>query len=246
MTALLAGLVVLVLALQFLRWLGRVDVKTARKAINWGGLGLIALVILFLAVTGRIGAAIAGLVALVGWGGRLLGMVQMFRQVSGAARSFGFGGGFSRGGASNVSQVDSAYLRMTLDHGSGGMDGEVRQGRYQNRRLSKLEKDDLLSLLQDVQSDPDSVGLLEAYLDRLYPDWRDGGQGGSAPATQGAMTAAEAYRILGLQDGAHEDEIKAAYRKLMGQLHPDHGGSDYLAAKVNQAKDFLLKKGAGV
>ena len=67
MTALLAGLLLLIAAVSVLRWFAHADVKSARKAINWGGLGLIALVILVLAATGRIGAAIAGLVAMSAW-----------------------------------------------------------------------------------------------------------------------------------------------------------------------------------
>jgi DnaJ-domain-containing protein 1 len=126
------------------------------------------------------------------------------------------------------------------------MDGEVKQGSFQGRRLKDLDLASLLSLLREVSVDPDSVGLVEAYLDRTHPDWREsaepgeGAAGNSAPSSS-AMTADEAYRILGLNAGASNDDIKAAYRRLMGQLHPDHGGSDYLAAKVNQAKDFLLK-----
>jgi DnaJ-domain-containing protein 1 len=125
------------------------------------------------------------------------------------------------------------------------MDGEVKQGRFQGRRLKDLDLTALLAFLQEVSADQDSVGLVEAYLDRTHPDWREtAGSGESSaanPPSSSTMTAEEAYRILGLKPGAGNDDIKAAYRRLMGQLHPDHGGSDYLAAKVNQAKDFLLK-----
>jgi curved DNA-binding protein CbpA len=55
------------------------------------------------------------------------------------------------------------------------------------------------------------------------------------------MTRAEALKVLGLQEGASNDEIRAAHRKLIAQNHPDKGGSDYLASKVNEAKDTLLE-----
>ncbi len=259
MTALLLGVLLLVVAIQILRWFARTEIRTVRKAINWGGLGLIALIILFLAATGRIGAAIAGLMALVAWGGRILGLLHMGRQMSGMFRSFRFGQGSGSSapgghGSRQVSEVDAAFVRMTLDHATGAMDGEVKLGRFQGRRLKGLGQGDLLALLAEAQADQDSTGLLETYLDRTFPQWREsagassGERNGRAPPSPSAgMTAEEAYRILGLKppaggNGASDGEIKAAYRRLMGQLHPDHGGSDYLAAKVNQAKDFLLKK----
>lgn len=241
--SLLAGLLVLIVAVTVLRWFANVDVKTARKAINWGVLGLIALVILFLAATGRIGAAIAGLVAMSAWIMRLLSMVHMGRQFHGMFRSFRFGqGSGNTAWAGQTSEVDSAFLRMSLDHTSGDMDGEVKQGAYRGRRLRSLDRSALLALLTEVQTDADSVGLLEAFLDRAHPDWREGEPASAAPPPSSAMSTEEALRILGLKEGAAEKDIKDAYRRLMGQLHPDKGGSDYLAAKVNQAKDFLLKK----
>jgi DnaJ-domain-containing protein 1 len=245
MISLLIGLVVLVVVVQVLRWFARADVKAARKAINWTGVVLIGAVILFLVATGRMAGAIAGLMALAAWGFRLLSIVQMGRQFTGMFRSFGFGRG-AAGGAQS-SQVDSAFLHMRLDLNTGAMEGEVIQGRFQGRRLVNLDLTDLLALLQEVTADADSVGLLEAYLDRAHPDWRESGgtdsrASGAAPSSPSAMTTDEAYRILGLKPGADTAEIKVAYRRLMAQLHPDHGGSDYLAAKVNLAKDFLLKQ----
>ncbi len=244
MTSLLFGVLLLIVVVQALRWFARADVKTVRKTINWGGLALIALVIAFLAVTGRIGAAIAGLMALVAWGGRIIGLLHMGRQFSAMFRSARFGQG--GGQAGQASEVETAFVRMTLDHATGAMDGEIKQGRFSGRRLKQMSQDDLVALLGDAQGDPDSAGLLEAFLDRAYPDWRSaagaaGSSQASAPQSAG-MTVEEATRILGLKPDAQEPEIKAAYRRLMGQLHPDHGGSDYLAAKVNQAKDFLLKR----
>ncbi len=104
--------------------------------------------------------------------------------------------------------------------------------------------------------DEEGARLLEAYLDRLHPDWRDELAGGRRPATAAAMRAPgvggaraassdlsveEAYAILGLSPGATPDQIKEAHRRLMVKLHPDHGGSDYLATKINRARDVLLR-----
>ncbi len=242
MPALLLGLLLLVTVVQVLRWFAHTDIKTVRKAINWGGIGLIGLVILFFAATGRLGAAVAGLMALAAWGMRIMSMLHMGRQFSAMFHSFRFG--HKAADAPSASEVETAYLRMSLDLSSGAMDGEVKQGQFQGRRLASLSRDELLSLLREVQGDADSSGLLEAFLDRSHPEWRESTTAGdtSASSPQGAMTADEAYRILGLKNDASEGEVKAAYRRLMAQLHPDHGGSDYLAAKVNQAKDLLLKK----
>ncbi len=145
-----------------------------------------------------------------------------------------------------TSRVRSALLEMELDHDTGEMDGSVLVGTFAGRRLNALDQTDLLRLLTECHaSDPDGVRLLEAYLDRRYPDWRAAGRDdeqthpGTRPSS-GAMTQEEARQILGLQPGAGPDEVRQAHRTLMKKLHPDQGGSTYLAARVNLAKEVLL------
>lgn len=141
---------------------------------------------------------------------------------------------------------------MTLNHDSGDMDGEVLEGQFKGQRLQQLSLPQLMSLLNDCQDEQDSFALLTAYLDRMHPQWRDqassGGSGydekqSTTDATGGTMTVAEAYDVLGLNQSASKEQIRAAHRRLMQKLHPDHGGSTYLAAKINLAKDVLLKQG---
>ncbi|HHM04435.1 MAG TPA: molecular chaperone DnaJ [Gammaproteobacteria bacterium] len=143
------------------------------------------------------------------------------------------------------SKVDTRYLRMELNHESGELNGEVLEGPYQGRQLNELTRSALLDLLRHIQQDNESARLLESYLDRRFgPEWRDEGAR-SGPGTEhhgGPMTEAEALDILGLAPGAGPDEIRAAHRRLMQNFHPDRGGSTYLAAKINQAKDVLLGK----
>ncbi len=154
-------------------------------------------------------------------------------------------GGFGNPGAASSSEVVTPYLRMSLDHDTGTMAGTVLAGRFEGIQLAELSLADLIALLRECRAaDAESARLLEAYLDRLHPDWRETmGGGQSAPPHGGSddMTIAEAYEILGLEPGADEAAIRAAHHRLMMQLHPDHGGTDYLATKINRARDVLLK-----
>lgn len=156
-----------------------------------------------------------------------------------------------RGSADSSSNVETRFLRMSLDHGSGEMEGTVIQGCFEGQRLNDLNLKQLLALWGECQVDPQSVAVLEAYLDRTQSaDWRDKVDSRQAETdeeevsgarVETAMDRKQAYEILGLQLGAGYDEIKAAHRRLMQKVHPDHGGSTYLAARINQAKDFLLR-----
>lgn len=145
------------------------------------------------------------------------------------------------------SEVRTATLRMQLDHDTGDLDGDVLRGRFAGRTLAALTDGELILLLDECgQTDHESAQLLETYLDRrLGPAWRDDHAGTSdqAPRGQpGAMSRDEAFSALGLEPGASDSEIRGAHHRLMKRVHPDQGGSTFLATKINQAKDLLLGK----
>ncbi|GAB6194083.1 J domain-containing protein [Desulfocastanea catecholica] len=144
------------------------------------------------------------------------------------------------------STVRSTNLEMELDHDTGDIDGTVLTGPRQGSRLSSLTEVELLSLYREMYSDPDSIALLESFLDRYHPDWRERvdpdsfrSQGGVSDFNM--MTREEAYQILGLEPGASQQEIHQAWRRLIKGVHPDSGGSEFLAAKINTARDILLE-----
>jgi len=251
MMPLILGVLLLGAVVMLLRWYGQADTKKLKSSARWTGILLLLIIILFFAATGRLGAAFAFLMGLFAWAWRVFNMIQMGNQMASMFRSArsGFGSGMASGATSGqTSQVQSAFLRMTLNHDTGGMDGEVLKGTFMGKRLVQMSRTDLSALLGEMSADADSLQLLEAFMDRAHPDWREGAtgteQGGARPPArhENVMGLDEARRILGVAENATDDQIKAAYRRLMAQLHPDKGGSDYLAAKVNQAKDMLLKK----
>ena len=151
--AVLLGLMALIAALTIVRWYTTAHPKSLKRGLAWLGIGLLGLGVIFLAATGRMGAALAALAGLLVWAGRIMNLLHMGRQF-------------------------------------GGMFG-----------------------------------------------------GGRAPAPRTPeITEEEAWRVLGLGPGASAEDIKTAHRRIIEQIHPDRGGTDYLAAKVNLARDFLLKR----
>lgn len=153
----------------------------------------------------------------------------------------------------NQSHVSSDILEMTLDHDSETMSGKILQGPMAGRELADLSESEFIELLRYCRSqDEDSARLLETYLDRRFGDsWRaddpagaddgeESGDRGNAGNAGGPLTESEALDILGLEPGASREEIIQAHRRMMQKVHPDHGGSNYLAARINEAKEYLL------
>jgi DnaJ domain len=206
------------------------------RGLKVAGIIIAVIAVATLAISGRLAVLLAPLAMLMPLLIRVRSILDRFRPPSGG----------------QTSTVATAFLRMTLDHDTGTMEGTILRGRFAGMRLEELGPADLLALLRECRAeDEEGARLLEAYLDRVHPEWRDelagertgGGSGGrSARPTSGDMTIEEAYAILGLSPGADPEAIKEAHRRLMVKLHPDHGGSDYLATKINRARDVLLQR----
>ena len=149
-------------------------------------------------------------------------------------------GGFSSPGTGRRTEVRTAFLQAWIDHGTGDVGGTVLAGRFAGRTLDRLSDSELLDLHEECAGDADSLRVMEAYLDRrLNVDWRTARQ----PPPRGPrsdMTREEALAVLGLAEGASEEEIKAAHRRLIRRTHPDAGGTADLAARINRAKDVLV------
>lgn len=166
--------------------------------------------------------------------------------ISGFAFARARSAGIATDGKRQTSTVRSAWLEMQLDHDTGDLEGVVLTGTREGERLSGMDAETLFALYADLSGDNESAALMEAYLDRRIPGWRDSTQtdadaGSREPLSSGAMSKEEAYQVLGLEPGATEKEIRAAHRHLMKSVHPDSGGSTFLAARINQAKETLLE-----
>lgn len=155
--------------------------------------------------------------------------------------------------ASGMSRVRSAMIEMELDHASGALNGTVLAGAFEGRVLNSLTRTQCEALWKlCLTDDPDGARLLEPYLDRRFAGWREAGEanadpgrgsgGDRRPRRPGKMTEEEAYEVLGLSKSATRDDVARAHRALMKKLHPDHGGSTDLAARVNEAKEILLRR----
>jgi hypothetical protein len=230
---LLLGVAVLALLLWAANSFSKADPKAAARLLrNLGGV-VVVLFAGFLLLRGEIGPAIT--VGLVGLG--MLGWVSIWPATFGAR---------TQKSAGQVSRVRTAFIEMELDHDSGSMHGRILAGAHQGESLDALDPQTLTGLLGAM--DADSRDLLAAYLDRRAPEWREHAQSDAAagsrraPARGSKMTEEEAYQILGIQSGASAQDISRAHRSLMKKLHPDQGGSTYLAARVNEAKDVLLSR----
>jgi hypothetical protein len=231
-------------ALAGLGWLLRTPPPVIAAQFRRALVVLAVLLLVFLAATGRLHWLLVLIGALVAAAVRLLPLLhyaplvqRLWRQVRPQSASSGGPTGAER------STVESSFIRIWIDYATGEIDGEVLAGTFKGHRLSELQRDQLMRLYRDCRgADPDSAALLQSYLDRVYGEtWQSapGAETGTRPGPT-PMTADEAHQILGLRPGASRSEVIAAHRRLIHKLHPDRGGSDFLAAQINEARDVLL------
>jgi hypothetical protein len=236
---LLGGIIVLGGFLLLVYLFVNADPVRLARNLKWAGIGIavLAILVLLLFPPAREIAALLFPVAMS------MPLLARFRNLIDRMRA-------PRGGQSST--VTTEFLRMTLDHDTGTMTGTVLRGQFAGLRIEEMGVGELIALLRECRAqDEESAQLIEAYLDRIHPDWRDelagdrghaagAGERGPAQRPSGDMTTEEAYAILGLAPGATSEQIKDAHHRLMIKLHPDHGGSDYLAGQINRARDLLL------
>lgn len=235
---LILGIALLVIVALIARWFTSANPSRLARVLKWVGIGLAGALALFLAVTGKPYLSLLP-----------IGLALLPRLLARLGGGFPHPGGTGRPRSGQSSRVETVYLRMTLDHDSGEMSGEVLSGRFEGKSLQEMSLADHIELFDECRRhDVQSAQLLEAYLDRVHgAEWRkqagEGPRTGDAPRAErsGAVTPEEAREILGVEANATPEEIKAAHHRLMMKLHPDQGGSTYLASKINQAKEVLLK-----
>jgi hypothetical protein len=231
---LLIALAILFVAWQALRLFARTPPAVLAQLIrNAGGVSAMGAGVFFLMRGSLPLAAAAGAL-----GAYLLGLAN-------------FSGGFRNAGSPGpTSRVRSAMIEMELDHATGALRGTILAGTDEGRSLDSLARPACEALYQQCLSDdPDGARLLEPYLDRRFPGWREAGQREGDPGRSyarrrrdAAMSEDEAYEVLGLRKGATREDVSRAHRSLMKKLHPDQGGSTDLAARVNEAKDVLMRR----
>ena len=232
-------------ALLFQRWANQAGAARVRHLLRNAAIVAVGLLLLFLLV--RAGPALLAFAAvLLPIVARVFNLWSRLNSIFNVVNGFNNRTNRTRFTDSSQSSITTRFLEVNLDHASGEMQGKIIDGRFTGRTLEQLTFNELLELWRECQVDAQSSAILEAYLDRTQDrDWRERAtaeEGSKYNDDKSPIDKEDAYAILGLKPGATEDEIKAAHRRLMQKVHPDHGGSDYLAARINEAKDFLLSK----
>ena len=234
MPNLIAGLFLLYLLLVGIKQFSRLSPAVVARVVRHSGgvLSLLGALLLLLRGSFSLASLVAGVaLSITGW-----------NKVRGYSQAFGGSAASAR-----TSTVRSALVDMQLDHATGELTGTVLAGSFAGRALHSLARADCFELYATARaSDPDGARLLETYLDRRFAGWRAAGQdqadSRSGNSGAGSMTEQQAYQVLGLLPGAGAEEIAQAHRRLMKKFHPDYGGSNNVAARLNEAKDVLLRR----
>jgi len=233
MAWLISGLCLLVAAAMLGRWFLLAEPKTLAKVFRWVALGGALALALFVMLSGRFFILLPIALLALPFLRRRLSQGRFWPR--------------SNPTPGQTSNVETDYIEMSLDHDSGEMSGRVKRGSFSGYKLEELTEADLIVLLGECQNtDFQAAQLLETYLDRLHDGWRESAgaahqRTGSGVSGDSSMSREEAFEILGLDPGAaSDDDIRDAHHRLMLKIHPDQGGSTYLATKINEAKDVLL------
>jgi hypothetical protein len=229
------GVLVLAVGLWLVRAFSEADARELARGLRQAGVILAALLCGALFIVGV--ASERGLLVFLGACGMGAVGYGLWRRRSQAT---------SAGGTALQprSEIETEFVKMRIDHDGGTLSGTVLKGRLRGRGLGELSRDQLVKLWRECRPrDQHAASLVEAYLDRFMPSWRQHAISDDTAAVQAqeVMTAEEAHAILGLAAGAAESEIREAYHRLMIKMQPEEGGSPYLAAKLKEARDMLLK-----
>jgi len=258
-------IVVLVIGYLIYVTYGKKLLAEGRKGHIKIGVIIVGLIILLAVATGRANVLLAPLGAAMTLITRFKRfapfLIRFFPQMKGffgeANQSMGgnYGEQTGAGAGTGRSRVQTATLVMIFDHASGEMNGTVKRGQFEGYSLNELSVGELKDLLKHcTATDPEAMRLLNVYLARYHPKHFGGGGASGGPGggpgaghgnlnpNSGDMNDQEALDILGLEPGATPDEITKAHRSLIGKMHPDKGGSTYLATKINAARDHLMNR----
>ena len=232
------GIAILVGLALAARWYISASPQSILRVFKWTAIiGCLAIIVVII-LTRQLTWAAFMLPAMIPW-------LLRARQASRMARTSQGASGMAPG---KTSEIETRYLRMYLAHDSGEMNGDVILGQFSGKTLRNLSFEELIILLGEVKDDNHSIQVLVAYMERYHEEaWQESKHATEDVNTHmdkanGSMTISEAFKVLGLEEGANLDTIKESHRRLMSKLHPDHGGSTYLATKLNEAKDLLLNQ----
>ena len=239
------GIAILVGLALAARWYISASAQSILRVFKWTAIiGCLAIIVVII-LTRQLTWAAFMLPAMIPW---LLRARQASRMAKNWSRMTSASQGASGMAPGQTSEIETRFLRMYLAHDSGEMNGDVILGQFSGKTLRNLSFEELIILLGEVKDDNHSIQVLVAYMERYHEEaWRESKHATEDVNTQmdkanGSMTISEAYKVLGLEEGANLDTIKESHRRLMSKLHPDHGGSTYLATKLNEAKDLLLNQ----
>ena len=234
MILLVAALIILWFALKRSRFLARLDAKALDRLIKLGASGFVLLSAVVVFLRGHAEVALL----LLGGGIYLFNLARVPTRAKPRAA----------GPRADWQRVRSAMIEMEFDRASGAMRGLVLAGPSEGARLDRLTRSQCEALYAACRTvDREGARLLEAYFDRRFAGWREAGQGDRDAWRERArhpnrMTEEEAHQVLGLSPRPSRDDIVRAHRSLMKKLHPDQGGSTDGAARVNEAKEVLMRR----